>query len=317
MYKEYYRFSEDPFDLRPDPRFLYLARSHSEVLSAMKSGIKEKKGIIVIAGQTGIGKTTLINALLEDLGEEMKTAYISSPIPDFKSLLETILQELGVPINEGENEIYLLLIQFRKYFNERYSRGEIVRVIIDEAQSLNAEVLESLGRLLDPDTAAAKSLQILLVGDMELLWMLNSEKLEAVNREIEVYAQIKPLTREEGRGYIQHRLKVAGRDISEIFKAGAVKKIWKHAKGIPRAMNLLCDRALFIGHEKSRPIIDSKIVRQAIADLDHHEDAGTEAGAFANLGRSARFGAIRFAIFILSLGIFFLALGEIRQVIMQ
>jgi general secretion pathway protein A len=317
MYREYYRLSEDPFNLRPDPKFLYMARSHWEVLSAMMAGVKERKGIIVVTGEVGIGKKTLIYALLKDLSEEIKTAFIFNPNLDFKTMLETILHELGVPLKENENDICFLLIQFRKYLNQSYSQREIVTVIIDEAQSLNVEVLESLCRLSDPDTPAAKALQILLVGHPELGWMLNSEKLEAINRKIGVYAQIKPLTCEEGRGYIHHRLKVVGRDTSEVFTAGAVNKIWKYAKGIPRVMNLICDRALFIGYKKSKPIIDSKIVRQAIADLNDHEYEKPEADPFANFPKSARFGAIRAAIFMLSLVIFFLTLGKISPVIIR
>lgn len=315
MYKEYYRFTEDPFDLRPEPRFLYMARSHLQVFSAMMSGVKEKKGIIVVTGEVGIGKTILIYALLKDFREEIKTAFIFNPQLDFKNMLLTILHELGVPLKESEKDIRFLLIAFRKYLNQSYSRGEIVTVVIDEAQNSNVEVLESLCRLSDPDTPAAKSLQILLVGHPELGLMLNSEKLEAINRKVGVYAQIKPLTREEGSGYIKHRLQIAGRELSEVFTAGAVIKIWKYAKGIPRVMNLICDRALFIGHKKSRPIIDSKIVRQAIADLDHPEEAKTEADSLADFRKTARFVAIRIALFLLSLGIFLLTIKKILPLI--
>ncbi len=316
MYKEYYHFSEDPFDLRPDPKFLYMARSHWEVFSAMMSGVKEKKGIIVITGEVGIGKTILIYALLKDLSEGIKTAFIFNPNLDFKSMLETILHELGVPLKEREKDIRLLLSRFRKYLNQRSKQGEIVTVIVDEAQSLDAEVLESLCRIPDPDTSAAKSLQIFLVGHPELGRMLNSRKLEATSRKVGVYAQIKPLTPEEGRGYIHHRLKVAGRDISEVFTAGAINQIWKHAKGIPRIMNLICDRSLFIGHEQSKPIIDSQIINQAIADLDDHKSEKAEAYPLASFRKSVHYVAIRVIIFLLSLGIFLFTIKKILPLIM-
>jgi general secretion pathway protein A len=315
MYREYYCFSEDPFDLRPDPKFLYMARSHWEVFSAMMSGVKEKKGIIVITGQVGIGKTILIYALLKDLSEGIKTAFIFNPNLDFKSMLETILHELGVPLKEREKDIRFLLSRFRTYLNQRSTQGESVTVIIDEAQSLDAEVLESLCRLSDPETAAAKSLQILLVGHPELGRMVNSKKLEATNRKIGVSAQIKPLTHEEGRGYIHHRLKIAGRDIYEVFTPGAVKKICKYAKGIPRVINLICDHSLSIGYEQSRPIIDSKIVRQAFAGLDRREYENAEARSLPILPKTTHYMAIRVIIFLLSLGMFILAIKKILPLV--
>jgi general secretion pathway protein A len=315
MYREYYRFSEDPFDLQPNPKFLYMARSHWEVFSAMMSGVKEKKGIIVITGEVGIGKTILIYALLKDLSEGIKTAFIFNPNLDFKSMLETILHELGVPLKEREKDIRFLLSRFRTYLNQRSKQGEIVTVIIDEAQGLNIEVLESLCRLSDPDTPAAKSLQILFVGHPELGRMMNSEKLEAINRKVGVYAQIKPLTPEEGRGYIHHRLKIAGRDIYEVFTPGAVKKICKYAKGIPRVINLICDRALSIGCEQSRPTVDSKIVRQAFAGLDRREYENAEARSLPIPRRTAYYVAIRVIIFLLSLGMFILAVTKILPLV--
>jgi general secretion pathway protein A len=316
MYREYYHFSEDPFDLRPEPKFLYMARSHWEVLSAMMEGVKERKGIIVVTGEVGIGKTILIYALLKDLSEKIKTAFIFNPNLDFESMLETILRELKVPLSEREKDIRYLLIQFRKYLNQSYRQGEIVTIIIDEAQSLNDEVLESLCRLSDPDIPASKSLQILLVGHPELEQMLNSRKLGAMNGKIGVVAQIKPLTREEGKGYIHHRLKLVGRDISEVFTAGAVNQIWKHANGIPRVMNLICDRSLDIGYKQSRPIVDSKIVRQARADLDNDKYEKAEARPLANVRKTVYYVAIRIIIFLLSLGIFLFTIKKILPLIM-
>ena len=317
MYREYYHFSEDPFDLRPDPRFLYLARGHWEVLSTMISGIKERKGMIVITGEAGIGKTILIHALLKDLDEKIKTAFVFNPTLDFPNMLATILRELKVPLPPVEKDIRLLLIEFRKCLNQSFNEGEILTVIIDEAQGLRDEVLESLVRLLDPETPAAKSLQILLLGHPELERMLNSEKLVTVRREAPVYARIKPLTREEGRGYIHYRLKVVGRELAELFTDRAVNQIWKYARGVPRVMNLVCDRSLFIAYEQSRPIIDSKIVGQAIADFEEHKEEEPEAVPLANSGKSAaRYVAIRIVIFLLSLGIFLFTIKKILPLLM-
>ena len=269
MYKEFYGFSEEPFDLNPDPKFLYLSPSHNEALSSMMSGIKERKGLMVITGEVGVGKTILIYALLKDLSEKIKTAFIFQPRLDFKDLLKYILRDLEVPIQEKEENTRSLIDQFRKYLNERLTRDETVTIVIDEAQSLEDEVLEDLGRLSSPGPSPANLLQILLVGQTELEVRLNSEKLRSFQKRVALHHKIKPLTQEEGRGYIRHRLKLAGRSISEVFTSDAVDRICKFAEGIPRVMNLICDRALLIGYSDSRPIIDSKIAKEAIKDFSY------------------------------------------------
>ena len=267
MYTEFYGFSEEPFTLNPNPKFLYLAQSHYEALSSMMAGIKERKGIVLITGEGGVGKTTLIYALLKDLSRKIKTAFIFQTRLDFRDLLKNILRDLDVPISEKEENVLSLLVQFRKYLDERLSRDETVTIVIDEAQSLDDEVLRDLVSLSSPDTPAAKSLQIVLVGHPELEAKLNSEGLRPLKEQVAVHRQIRPLTREEGRGYIKHRLKIVGRHRSEVFTSEAVNRVWEFAEGIPRVMNLLCDRALLIGYRESRATIDSKIVKEAIKDF--------------------------------------------------
>jgi len=269
MYEKFYRFSAQPFSLSPDPKFLYLARSHFEAFSTMMSGIKERKGIIVITGEVGIGKTILIYALLKDLDEKIKTAFIFNPRLSFKDLLKAILVDLEAPVAEKEENLFVLLVQFRKYLQERLTRDETVAIVIDEAQGLDDEALRGLTSLPSQDSPSAKLLQILLVGQPELEVRLNSEKLRPVKEKIAVHRQIRPLPREEGRGYIEHRVRAAGRNISEVFASEAVNRIWEFAEGIPRVMNLLCDRALSIGFKNSSPMIDFKIVKAAIKELDY------------------------------------------------
>jgi general secretion pathway protein A len=275
MYTQFFGLSQEPFNLNPDPKFLYLARSHIEAFSSMMAGIKERKGIIVITGEPGVGKTLLIYALLKDLTDKVKTAFIFNPTLGFQNILEYILSDLHVRFDEREKNLNSLLARFREYLNERLVREETVTVVIDEAQSLNLEALESLLRFSTSDDPSARVLQILLVGHLGLEEKLNSGKLRAYREKIRVKCRIRPFTWAEGRGYVKYRLKLAGRDVSEIFTSEAVRQIWEFSRGIPRVMNLLCDRALLIGCTDSSPLIDSKIIREAIKDLDHLRSGGT------------------------------------------
>src|SRR5512136_2150522 len=162
MYKKFYSFSEDPFALNPDPKFLYLALGHWKALSSMMSGIKERKRLIVITGEVGVGKTILIYALLKDLTEKIKTAFIFNPKLDFKNLLKTILQDLEIPCEGREENVPALMLRFTNYLQQRLAQGEIVTVIIDESQGLEEEVLEEVLKLATLDIPAAKVLQVLL-----------------------------------------------------------------------------------------------------------------------------------------------------------
>jgi general secretion pathway protein A len=269
MYKKFYRFEEEPFAISPDPNFLYLTRSHEEALHSMISGIQERKGIIVITGEVGVGKTILIHSVLKDLSEKIKTAFIFQPMLDFLDLLKIILLDLEVPVREKTENMASLMLQFRNYLNERLSQDETIAIIIDEAQSMNGNVLEDLFRLSNLDTPATKLLQILLVGQPELEVKLNSEKLRRFKKRIAIHLRISLLTLEESKGYMRHRLQLVGRKISDIFTSGAVNRIWEFAEGTPRIMNLICDQALLIGYADSKTIIDSKIVNEAIQSLDH------------------------------------------------
>ena len=193
-------------------------RNQSESVAGMRP-----EYAIFITGEAGVGKTLLLYALLRDLDEKSKTAFIFNPRNDFRGILEDILRNLGVSVNEKEEVVFSLLVHFRKYFNERFAQGETVSIVIDEAQSLDEEVLEGLFRLATPDSPALHSLQILLLGHPDLEKKLNSEKLSSLKERMTRGGRIRPLTREESGEYIHHRLKLAGRGISEIFTPEAIK----------------------------------------------------------------------------------------------
>ncbi len=264
MYNKFYGFSENPFNLAPDPRFLFLAIGHYETLSSMISGIKERKGITMISGDVGTGKTTLIYALLKELSGEIKTAFVYFTKVSFQELLEYILTDLGVSV--PKENLTTLLVLFRQYLKERMIRDETVAIIIDEAQNLEFEAMVNLFRLCSEEPSAAKLVQILLVGQPELEAKLDSQKFQALRNRVAVRNYLRPLNQKEIQEYIDHRLKVVGSSSSKVFTPQAIDRISKFSNGIPRVINILCDNALLIGYGTSRQKIDEAIVKEAIND---------------------------------------------------
>jgi len=273
MYKNFFGFSEEPFRPNPDPAFLYMAVSHREAFSTMTEGIRERKGIILITGDAGTGKTTLIHALLKDLSEQIKTAFIFFPRLSFNQLLKAILMKLGVPVTGEETDT--LLYRFNEYIREKSAADETVVILIDEAQAINPKVLADLNRLLQREAVRTKVLQILLVGQLELEAHLDSAELRQFKQGIQVQLRIRPLSREESEGYIDHRLKKVGSDSSSIFTPEALQLICGAAKGIPRVINLICDAALFEGYNNASRRIGTELVRKAL--VENQIIAGEEA----------------------------------------
>ncbi len=275
MYKDFFGFSEEPFNLNPDPAFLYMAMSHWEAFSAMMEGIRKRKGIILITGDVGTGKTTLIHTLLKDLSDQVKTAFIFNPRLTFKQLLKAILRELEVRVG-GENT-YTFLYKFDEYIREKSAADETIVILIDEAQVMSPTVLANLDRLLQRDAAQAKVLQTLLVGQLELEAHLDSEELRQFKKRIAVQRHIQPLSREESEGYIDHRLKKVGSGSSSIFTPAALQMICDAAKGIPRVINLICDGALFEGYNNSCRKIGVELVRKTLVEKDIIAEEETQA----------------------------------------
>lgn len=265
MYKEYYGFMELPFNVTPGARFLFQTRSHLEALASMIYGIRERKGFILITGEVGTGKTTLIHTLFNYLDEKTKTAFIFHTSITFEELLNTILIELNLPIDEGGKTSHLRALS--EYLIERSARGENLAVIIDEAQNLPVPVLEELRMLSNLETSTSKLLQIVLVGQPELEMKLNSENLRQLKQRIGIRRQITPLSIEEMKHYIDHRLNLVGSSSSKIFEPEAISLICGYAKGIPRVINIICDNALLIGFGLSRKKIDAGIIREVVRDM--------------------------------------------------
>jgi len=267
MYNEFFGFSEEPFRLTPDPSFFFVARSHGEAMSSLIAGIEGRKGILTITGDVGTGKTTLINTILKGLNEKIKTAFIFNPRLTFKQLLKAILGDLKVPQTGSSTDI--LLHRFDVYLQKRSARDEIVLIIIDEAQNLSTKVLEDLGGLFQRQTPAAKPLQIILSGQLELENNLNSEESRPFKRRIALHQRLSPFNWEESKAYIDHRLKIVGSSISEVFTPEAVDLICDFARGVPRVINTICDRALLDGYSLTTPKIGAMIAKAVISEEEN------------------------------------------------
>jgi general secretion pathway protein A len=264
MYNEFFGFSEEPFRLTPDPSFFFTGMSHGEALSSLRSGIREKKGIITVTGDVGTGKTTLIYALLKDLSDNVKTAFISNPRLPFKQLLKAVLWDLKVPVIG--NSTFSLLHKFDLYLQERSADHETVVIIIDEAQNLSGKVLEDLDRLFQKESPGVNFLLTLLVGQLELEANLDSAELRQLKQRITLQRRLSPLNWEESKAYIDHRLKIVGSSISKVFTPEAVDLICEFAKGIPRVVNKICDQALFAGYSSSMRRIDAMTAKAVIRE---------------------------------------------------
>jgi general secretion pathway protein A len=262
MYKEFYGFREKPFELTPNPRFLYSTRSHREALASMIHGIKNRKGFISMTGGVGTGKTILIHSLLDHLDKKVKTVLIFHTTITFTDLLKTILQELGLAsVKENRMDLLQQLVQYLVLMGKR---GETLVIIIDEAQNLPQKTMEELQVFSD---LKSKGIQIVFVGQPELEDKLKSENLKQLKQSIEIRRQIRGLSEEESKEYIDHRLRLVGSNSAEIFSPKALSLICSHAQGIPRVINTLCDSALLMGHRSFKKKIEVDIIREVIKNM--------------------------------------------------
>ena len=263
MYNEFYGFSEKPFELTPDPRFLFFTPSFRKALDSVIDGIRERRGFISVIGEAGTGKTILMHSLLNSLDEKVKTVFIFHTTLSFKDLLGTILRELDLRAMEKSKAG--LLDQLIQYSTQIATKNETLVIIVDEAHKLNAEVMEELKIF---SNLGSGTVQIVLVGQPELEDKLNSGGLRQLKQMIKVRCQISALSEEETKDYIDHRLRLVGRSSSEIFTPEAISMICNYAHGIPRIINTLCDNALRTAYISSEKMIDENIIRGVIKNIE-------------------------------------------------
>ena len=265
MYRKFYELKELPFNVTADPNFFYLSKKHKEAFSYLSYGIKEKKGLIEITGEVGTGKTTLCKALINHLNQETKTAFILNPNLPTTQLLQAIIEDFGLLIKKRSK--ISLLSEFNKFLLEELTSNHNVILIIDEAQNLNLRQLEEIRLLSNFETTKQKLIQIILVGQPELHDKLNQFELRQIKQRIAVRYSITPLGTDEIAEYIQHRLNIAGSNSNNIFSSSAIDRIFDFSKGVPRLINILCDRALLAGFALEKREIDDKIIDKCIEEL--------------------------------------------------
>ena len=265
VYQDFFGFSEKPFDLTPDPKYLYLSPKHKEVLAHLVYGLQENNGFLKIVGEVGTGKTMICRSFLRELRTDFNIAYIFNPAINELELLQTINSELGLT---GKSKSKKKLIDVLNVFLlEERAKGHRVVVIIDEAQDLAPDVMEQLRLLSNLETDTEKLIQIVLIGQPELDNVLAKESLRQLRQRITIQWELLPLNLEETCGYIQHRLNVALGKGKVSFSNSAVETIFRYSRGIPRMINVICDRTLLIAFTESTKKINPQIVKTAVQDI--------------------------------------------------
>ena len=267
MYASYFGLKENPFNLSPDPRYLFPSDHHREALNHLIYGIAERKGFIVMTGGIGTGKTTLCRSLLASLDGSVESALVFNAAMSDLELLETINQEFHIPVNAGEKSKKRCIDALNGFLLKSYGEGKNVVLLIDEAQNLSHEMLEQLRLISNLETEREKLIQMVLIGQPELQAMLSSPSLKQLSERITVRYDLSPLDGNDVELYIRHRLDVAGGEGRVSFSRPACRLVYRHSRGIPRRINAICDRAMLIAYTRETAEINWRIVREAVRDI--------------------------------------------------
>jgi general secretion pathway protein A len=276
MYKEFFGLRANPFNVNPDPRYLFLTRHTEEALACLTYGIQSRKGFVLLTGEVGTGKTTLINKLLEWLRlQQVATAFIFNSRMNVPQFLDYMMADFGIPCDSKSKS--QILQRLYNWLLDRYRAGETAVLIVDEAQNLTDEVLEEIRMLTNLETFTEKLLQIVLVGQPELETKLKMPQLRQLRQRLTLRAKTHPLTLEETKAYVQQRLRIAGSDGRQIFDGDALNSIHKYSNGIPRVVNLLCEHCLVSAFVDQKPTINESIVDAVARDFDLSDNVASGA----------------------------------------
>jgi general secretion pathway protein A len=268
MYKSFYKLTRNPFEITPDPSFLFPTRRHNEALAALYYGVRRRKGFVVMTGEVGTGKTLLVRCLLELLNRRnMAYAYVFNSRLSPDEFLQYVAGDFGLP-TAGKNKSDLLL-ELGSYLIARHQKRLTTVLVVDEAHHLSVDVLEEIRLLTNLETAQEKLLQILLVGQPELDEKLDSVVLRQLKQRIALRSQLEPLTLEETQGYVQRRLQLAGANshAPELFPPETVARVYRHSRGIPRLINTICENALITGFARQVPLVAPEIIDEVAVDF--------------------------------------------------
>jgi general secretion pathway protein A len=267
MYKKFFGLRANPFSVSPDPRYLFLTRHMQEALDCLTYGIQSRKGFVLLTGEVGTGKTTLINMLLELLREQqVATAFIFNSRLDKQQFLDYMMADFDIPHDSKSRSQGL--IQFYNWLLDRFRAGETAVLIVDEAQNLSEELLEEIRMMTNVETSTEKLLQILLVGQPELDQKLRQPQLRQLRQRIALRARTYPLSLEETKAYVNQRLRIAGSSGRQIFDPASLAAIYHYANGIPRVVNLICEHCLVSAFADQQKVVHVDAVDAVVRDLD-------------------------------------------------
>jgi general secretion pathway protein A len=268
MYQHYFGLAEAPFSIAPDPRYLYLSQRHQEALAHLLYGVSGDGGFVLLTGDVGAGKTTVCRCLLQQVPASCDVAYVFNPKLTVEELLSTICVEFGIAYPSGNASIKVFVDCINAYLLDAHARGRHTVLIIDEAQNLSADVLEQMRLLTNLETNERKLLQIILLGQPELALMLDRPELRQLSQRIVARYHLGPLTKQEVAAYVRHRLEIAGAQ-RQLFPAALMGRVYRLSGGVPRVINVLCDRSLLGTYVQGKERVDRATLAQAAREVFH------------------------------------------------
>lgn len=267
MYKRFFQLKENPFNMTPDPTFMYCSKRHMELLSSLQYGVEWQKGFIEITGEIGTGKSTVTRLFLDSIKDQAHTALVLNPYLSEIQLLQTIVEDFGITVAKVNKKA--LFDALNSFLFDVHEEGSTAVLIIDEAQNLSVKALEQIRLISNLETQKQKLIQIILVGQPELREHLQKPALKQLRQRMAIRYHLTPLDRAETEEYVVHRLRVAGAPRGSVtFTAEAITRLYRYSEGVPRLINVVCDKVLLLGYVRETKDITGVIVEEAIREIE-------------------------------------------------